>query len=50
MNSARFDLTEDEILAAKVTDEALEQAACIVKDCPVVFTTAFCSGLDTCPA
>jgi hypothetical protein len=43
-------LTEEEILTCEVFDEALEAAACGMKDKAGAFTVAFCSGLDTCPA
>jgi len=44
------DLAEDEILIHEASDEALEAAACGMKDKAGAFTLAFCSGLDTCPA
>ena len=43
------DLTEEEILISEVSDDALEAAACRMKDRAGAFTLAFCSGLDTCP-
>ena len=48
-NTISVDLTEEEILIYKVSDEMLE-AACGMKDKAGAFTLAFCSGLDTCPA
>jgi len=44
------DLTEEEILIYEASDEALEAAACGMKDKAGASTLAFCSGLDTCPA
>jgi hypothetical protein len=49
-SSIGVDLTEEEILIYKVSDETLETAACGMKDKAGAFTLAFCSGLDTCPA
>lgn len=44
-----FGVTEDDIVAYEVCDEALEAAAC-TQDRAGAITLAFCSGLDTCPA
>ena len=44
------DLTEEEILIYRISDETLEAAACGMQDKAGAFTLAFCSGLDTCPA
>lgn len=46
----RLDQTEDDILTYEVPDEALETAACTMKDKAGAFTISFCSGLSTCPA
>jgi hypothetical protein len=41
--------TDEDVLASKVQDEALESAAETVKQKAYAFTLAFCSGLDSCP-
>jgi len=38
-----------EVLVREIPDDALERAACIVTE-GGVYTVAFWSGLDTCPA
>jgi hypothetical protein len=50
MDSQALNSTAVEIFTQDIPDEALELAACVVKERPVAFTAAFCSGLDTCPA
>jgi hypothetical protein len=51
MDSQSVDLQEskEEVLIYRVSDEALEAAAAILKDRVGSFTLSFCSGLDTCP-
>jgi hypothetical protein len=44
------DQTEEQIFTYEASDEALERAACVVKDNVTSVTVSFCSGLDTCPA
>jgi hypothetical protein len=45
-----LDQAEEAILSYDFSDEGLEAAACLVKDCPGSQTISFCSGLDTCPS
>ena len=51
MDSQSLDLQEskEEVLIYRVSDEALEAAAAILKERVGSFTLSFCSGLDTCP-
>jgi hypothetical protein len=49
-NEVRLTDNEDRILTFDVTDDALEKAANVVKECGGALTVSFCSGLDTCPA
>ena len=45
------DRIKDEIvLTYDVADEALERAACVVREQGGSLTVSFCSGLDSCPA
>jgi hypothetical protein len=44
-----FDIAED-ILSYEVSDEAIESAACSLRDKPGSATISFCSGLDSCPS
>jgi hypothetical protein len=41
--------SEEEVFIDRVSDEALEAAAAILKERVGSFTLSFCSGLDTCP-
>jgi hypothetical protein len=45
-----FDIAEEDIFAFEVSDEALESAACSLRDKPGSVTVSFCSGLDSCPS
>jgi hypothetical protein len=45
-----FDLTEQEILAFEVSDEALESAAGTGKEKAGNYTLGFCTGLSACPS
>ena len=49
MSITTISQTEEEILTYEVADEAVEAAACMVRDAAGSVTLAFCSGLDTCP-
>jgi hypothetical protein len=46
----RDEIKDEIILTYDVADEALERAACIVREQGGSFTVSFCSGLQTCPA
>jgi hypothetical protein len=45
-----FDFAEEDILTYEVSDEAIESAACSLRDKPASATISFCSGLDSCPS
>jgi hypothetical protein len=45
-----FDIAEEDILTYEVSDEAIESAACSLRDKPGSATISFCSGLDSCPS
>jgi hypothetical protein len=45
-----FDFAEEDILTYEVSDEAIESAACSLRDKPGSATISFCSGLDSCPS
>jgi hypothetical protein len=51
MNGQSLELQESdgEALIYTVSDEAVEDAATILKERVGSFTLSFCSGLDTCP-
>ena len=44
-----FGLNEEEVLLYKVTDEALEAAACAGPETVMALTVAFCTGGVDCP-
>jgi hypothetical protein len=48
--SVGFQESKEEVLIYRVSDEALEAAAAILKERVGSFTLAFCSGIDTCPS
>ncbi len=50
LDQAELDEAKEAILTYDVSDEGLEAAACLVRDCPGSQTISFCSGLDTCPS
>jgi hypothetical protein len=45
-----FDFAEEDTLTFEVSDEAIESAACSLRDKPGSATISFCSGLDSCPS
>ena len=49
MNDSTIGQTEEEILSFDIADEAIESAACLLREKAGAMTAAFCSGLDTCP-
>jgi hypothetical protein len=42
--------TEQDVLSFEVSDDALEVAACTVREKAANYTLAACSGLSVCPA
>jgi hypothetical protein len=48
--AGRDQISDETVLRYDVSDEAVEAAACMVREQGGSLTISFCSGLDTCPA
>ena len=42
--------SKEEFLIYRISDEALETAAAVLRERVGSFTLAFCTGIDTCPS